>query len=81
MASDNIVITSACRTPIGSFQGNLSNVTAPRLGSEVIRDSINKSHIEPSDINESIFGCVLPAGIGQVMCTMRKEMVKFLELQ
>ena len=65
MTSDNIVITSACRTPIGSFQGNLSNVTAPRLGSEVIRDSINKSRIEPSDINESIFGCVLPAGIGQ----------------
>ena len=65
MTNDNIVITAACRTPMGSFQGKLSKMTAPRLGSLVIKDSINKSKIEPNDISESIFGCVLPAGIGQ----------------
>ena len=65
MMDDKIVIVSAKRTAIGSFQGNLSSVKATSLGSEVIKKNLKDLSIDPSEIDETIMGCVLPAGLGQ----------------
>ena len=65
MSKDKVVIVSAKRTPIGSFQGNLETVKATKLGSTVIEKNINEIEINPEDIDEIIMGCVLPAGLGQ----------------
>ena len=65
MTDDKIVIVSAKRTAIGSFQGNLSSIKATSLGSEVIKKNLKDLSIDPSDIDETIMGCVLPAGLGQ----------------
>jgi acetyl-CoA C-acetyltransferase len=60
-----VVITSAKRTPIGSFGGSLSQLSAPRLGSIVIKAVLEDSRIEPALIDEVIMGNVLTAGLGQ----------------
>ena len=65
MTDDKIVIVNAKRTAIGSFQGNLSSIKATSLGSEVIKKNLKDLSIDPSDIDETIMGCVLPAGLGQ----------------
>jgi acetyl-CoA C-acetyltransferase len=65
MPSEDVVIVSAKRTPIGAFQGVLSGVTAPQLGAAAARAAIEAAGIQPSDIQEVILGCVLPAGLGQ----------------
>ena len=65
MSDQNVVIVSARRTPIGAFQGVLSPVTAPRLGAAAAKAAIESAGIGPADVEETIFGCVLPAGLGQ----------------
>ncbi len=60
-----VVIVSAVRTPIGSFLGSLSSLSAPVLGSIAIKEAINRAKIQPEHISEVIMGCVLTAGIGQ----------------
>lgn len=60
-----VVIASAVRTPIGSYLGSLSSMSAPQLGAIVIKEAVNRAHLKPEDINEVIMGCVLPAGLGQ----------------
>ena len=60
-----VVVASACRTPIGSFSGSLSSIPAPKLGSLVISEAIKRAGIKNQEVNEVIMGCVLPAGIGQ----------------
>ncbi len=65
MSEENIVIVSAKRTAIGSFQGNLSNFKATLLGSEVIKENIKELGLSSDEIDEIIMGCVLPAGLGQ----------------
>ncbi|NPV26374.1 MAG: acetyl-CoA C-acetyltransferase [Firmicutes bacterium] len=59
------VIVSACRTPIGTFGGALTEVGAAQLGAIVIKEAINRAGIKPEAIDEVIFGCVLQAGLGQ----------------
>ena len=61
----DVVITGAARTPIGSFQGDLSAIPATRLGSIVIEESIKRSNLDKSMIDEVIMGNVLSAGEGQ----------------
>lgn len=61
----NIIIASAVRTPIGSFNGALSNIPATGLGSAVIGEAINRAGIKPEQVDEVIMGNVLPAGLGQ----------------
>lgn len=61
----DVVILSACRTPIGSFRGSLSSLTAPQLGSIVIRDAVRRAGISADDVHEVIMGNVLSAGTGQ----------------
>ena len=66
MANQNqIVITSAFRTAIGSFGGSLASKTAPELGSEVIKGCINHSHLKANDVDVVYMGQVLTTGIGQ----------------
>ncbi|XKM38659.1 acetyl-CoA C-acyltransferase (plasmid) [Rhizobium ruizarguesonis] len=62
---DPIVIVGAARTPIGSFQGELKEATAPELGATAIRAALQRSGVEAEAIEEVVFGCVLPAGQGQ----------------
>ncbi len=61
----DIVITSACRTAVGSLGKTLKKVKADQLGSAVISESINKSKIKPAEIDEVIMGQVLTGGAGQ----------------
>ncbi len=65
MDSDPVVIVAARRTPLGAFQGNLAPADAPKLGATAISASIADIGIDPADIDEVLFGCVLPAGVGQ----------------
>jgi acetyl-CoA C-acetyltransferase len=64
-ASDPIVIVGSARTPIGAFQGDLKDLTAPQLGAAAIRASIERAGISSDAVDEVLFGCVLPAGLGQ----------------
>ena len=63
--SESIVIVSARRTAIGSFQGQFAPVKSPALGAVAIRAAVADAGIDGSDISEVIMGCVLPAGAGQ----------------
>ncbi|MBC8213602.1 MAG: acetyl-CoA C-acetyltransferase [Candidatus Marinimicrobia bacterium] len=63
--SKEVVIVSFARTPIGSFQGALSSVSAPKLGAVAIKEAVSRAGINPSDVDEVIMGNVLPAGEGQ----------------
>jgi acetyl-CoA C-acetyltransferase len=65
MSNHEVVIVSAKRTPIGAFQGVLSPLTAPQLGSAAARAAIAAAGIQGADVQEVIMGCVLPAGLGQ----------------
>ncbi len=64
-SSDPIVIVGAARTPMGGFQGELRDLTAPALGSVAIRSVLDRTGVDPSDVDEVVMGCVLPAGQGQ----------------
>ena len=61
----DVVIVSAVRTPIGSFGGALSGISAPKLGATAISAAIKKAGIQPKDVEEVLMGNVLQAGIGQ----------------
>ncbi len=61
----DIVIVNGARTAMGGFQGSLSSVTAPELGAVTIKAAISRSGLQPTDIEEVIMGCVLPAGLKQ----------------
>ncbi|MBI5215859.1 MAG: thiolase family protein [Ignavibacteriae bacterium] len=63
--NNEVVIVSACRTPIGSFGGALNNFTAPKLGAIVIEEAVKRSGVKKELVNEVIMGCVLQAGVGQ----------------
>jgi acetyl-CoA C-acetyltransferase len=63
--TDAVVIAAARRTPIGAFQGALGAVPAPDLGATVMAAAIDDAGIKSEEISEVIFGCVLPAGLGQ----------------
>ncbi len=60
-----VVITSACRTPIGSFGGCLSGMSAPKLGAIVVKEAVARTGIHTDQVDQVIMGCVLPAGTGQ----------------
>jgi len=62
---DPVVITSAIRTPLGGFQGALSDMTAADLGATAIKAALEASSVKPDAAEEVVMGCVLPAGQGQ----------------
>jgi acetyl-CoA C-acetyltransferase len=63
--ADRLVIVATRRTPIGSFQGMFSQVSATALGAAAARGALADADAGPDDIDEVVFGCVLPAGLGQ----------------
>lgn len=62
---EEIVILSAARTPIGSFQGALASQAAPKLGARALAGAIERAGVEPGAIEQVYMGCVLTAGQGQ----------------
>jgi len=62
---DPIVIVGMARTPMGGFQGDLSGATASELGASAIAAALSRAGVPAADIEEVVFGCVLPAGQGQ----------------
>ncbi len=61
----DIVIVNGARTAMGGFQGLLSGLTAPELGAVTIKEAIARAGLQPTDVEEVIMGCVLPAGLKQ----------------
>ncbi len=62
---DPVVIVSAARTPVGSFNGSLATVPAHELGAVVLRAAMERAGVEPGEIEEVIMGQILSAGQGQ----------------
>jgi acetyl-CoA C-acetyltransferase len=65
MSADQIVITGYARTPMGAFQGALSDASTTFLGGIAIKSAIERAGLKASQIDETIMGLVLPAGLGQ----------------
>ncbi len=63
--NDPIVIVGSARTPMGAFQGDFKNVTAPELGAVAIKAAVERAGLKPEDVQEVIMGNVLSAGQGQ----------------
>jgi len=64
-AKREAVIVSACRTPLGAFNGALSGIGATKLGAMVIQEAVKRAGIEKTEVDEVIMGQVLPCGYGQ----------------
>ncbi|HTF45557.1 MAG TPA: acetyl-CoA C-acetyltransferase, partial [Terriglobales bacterium] len=64
-ALDEVVIISACRTPVGKFQGSLSELSATKLGAIAVREAVRRAELDPKLVDECIMGNVLSAGLGQ----------------
>jgi len=71
---EDVVIVAAVRTPVGKFQGSLADFSATQLGALVVREVVHRANLNGNpaaeigagpDVDECIFGCVLPAGLGQ----------------
>ena len=54
-----IYVVNCCRTAIGSFGGSLKDVPAPKLGSIVIREALNRAGIAPDQVDEVMMGCAI----------------------
>ena len=63
--NDPVVIVGIARTPMGGFQGSLSDVPATELGETAIKAAVERAGISAEDVQEVVMGCVLPAGLGQ----------------
>ncbi|HEY6938039.1 MAG TPA: acetyl-CoA C-acetyltransferase [Terriglobales bacterium] len=64
-ALEDVVIISGVRTPVGKFQGSLSDFSATQLGAMVVREAVKRASLDPRQINECIMGNVVSAGLGQ----------------
>ena len=64
-STDPVVIMGSARTPMGGFQGDLKDATAAQLGATAITAALGRAGLAPDQIDEVVFGCVLPAGQGQ----------------
>src|SRR6202789_1531861 len=64
-AFDDVVIISGCRTPVGKFQGSLSDLTATQLGAIGVREAVKRANVDSKVIDECIMGNVVSAGLGQ----------------
>lgn len=60
-----VVLVSACRTPIAKFQGSLASLRAPQLGALAIAEALRRAKLDPAQVEEVIMGNVLQAGLGQ----------------
>src|SRR3954462_8573946 len=62
---NDAVIISGVRTPIGKFQGSLSEISAPKLGAIVVKEAVQRAKLKPEQVDECIMGNVVSAGLGQ----------------
>ena len=62
----DVVIVGAARTPFGKLGGSLKPFQAPELGGMAIKEALKRSGIAGSEVSETIYGCVIPAGLGQI---------------
>src|SRR5271167_4851351 len=62
---EDVVIVSAVRTPVGKFQGSLSDLSATQLGSIVVREAVKRAGVDAASVSECIMGNVVGAGLGQ----------------
>jgi acetyl-CoA C-acetyltransferase len=65
MSASDVVIISGCRTPVGKFQGSLSDHSATQLGAIVVREAVKRAQVDPARVDECIMGNVVSAGLGQ----------------
>lgn len=65
MDNNPVYIVSACRTPIGSFNGQFAKIPAVTLASAAIRETIKRCNVDPADVSEVIMGHVITTGLGQ----------------
>jgi acetyl-CoA C-acetyltransferase len=65
MAALETMILAGARTPMGGFQGELAGLAAPEMGAAAIKAALERAGIAPADVNETLMGNVLPAGLGQ----------------
>ncbi|HVV65624.1 MAG TPA: acetyl-CoA C-acetyltransferase, partial [Rhizomicrobium sp.] len=65
MDKTDVVILSGARTPMGGFQGELSALAAPELGAAAIRAAVSRAGVKAEDVDETLMGNVLSAGLGQ----------------
>ena len=77
MTNRTVYIVSAVRTPIGSFGGALKDIPATQLGAVAIKAAVEKSGLQPEQIQEVIFGNVLQANLGQAPA---RQAAKFVGL-
>ena len=63
--SNDVVIIAGCRTPVGKFQGSLSDLGATQLGAIVVREAVKRANLDPKLVDECIMGNVVSAGLGQ----------------
>ncbi|MYA89231.1 MAG: acetyl-CoA C-acetyltransferase, partial [Boseongicola sp. SB0662_bin_57] len=61
----NVVIASAARTPVGSFNGSFADTPAHDLGTAVLEELVSRAGVEKDEVSETILGQVLNAGQGQ----------------
>jgi acetyl-CoA C-acetyltransferase len=64
-ALDDVVIISGCRTPVGKFQGSLSDLSATQLGAIVVGEAVQRAKLDAKQVDECIMGNVVSAGLGQ----------------
>jgi acetyl-CoA C-acetyltransferase len=63
--ADDVVIISGCRTPVGKFQGSLTDLSATQLGAIAVREAVKRANLDPKLVDECIMGNVVSAGLGQ----------------
>src|SRR5436309_4550828 len=61
----DVVIISGVRTPVGKFQGSLSDFSAVQLGAIAVREAVARAKVDPAKVDECIMGHVVSAGVGQ----------------
>ena len=61
----DIYVVSCCRTAVGSFGGSLKDIPAAELGATVVKDALNRAKLQPEQVDELMFGCILTAAQGQ----------------
>jgi len=71
--AEAIVIVGAKRTPIGAMQGKFASVSAAQLGAVAIRAALEQAGVKSAEVDDLIFGCVLPAGQGQAPARQAKS--------
>ena len=60
-----VYLVSCCRTAVGTFGGSLKDTPAAELGAIVAKEALNRAGLDPKNLDEVMFGCILTAGLGQ----------------